>query len=486
MKCMYDYPFGHVVTSVSWSKLQQHVSGNWQLVPLRNPSSAPDHFEYVGNKRGKCDLEVNNVQLTDEGAYFFSFVTTFNTWRSKTYAYLSVKELTAVVRPSTVTEGDNVSLTCVSGCPDQLDVVWFRDGRPVSRPVFQARREDAGRYHCAVLSQETVRSASVALNVQYAPKNVMLSMSPSGDIIRGSTVTFTCSSDANPPVTQSGYSLYTDGQFLSSGQIHTISDVQPSHSGRYRCQARNNINWRGIDLVDSTEVHLDVHYSPMNITVSMDLQHVVKGSTVNLTCSSDANPAADKYTWYWRTASLSSSSVQVGSGQVLSLPSVEASDAGLYHCHVSSRMGENISAEVLLAIQEKQHDIEPLPVLAGVGVFLFVTLVIAALLLLWKKRTNADKKHAMFDFRPCGRGSSSAATEDPSDPIYTNIHMCPSSSLPVHHHASRSSEDEVTYSTVTIKPRNTSGPHHKTNSRDSGSKAESDASVIYATVVKSS
>ncbi len=91
-----------------------------------------------------------------------------------------------------------------------------------------------------------------------APKEVTLSASPSGDVVKGGSVTFTCSSDANPPVTQSGYDLFKDGHFISSGQTHTISDLQPSHTGLYYCQASNNISWRGIDSINSTEVHLDV------------------------------------------------------------------------------------------------------------------------------------------------------------------------------------------------------------------------------------
>lgn len=65
-----------------------------------------------------------------------------------------------------MTVGDNVRLTCVLDCGKPIDIVWFRDGQIVPSPVFQARREDAGRYYCAVLGQETIRSASVALNVQ--------------------------------------------------------------------------------------------------------------------------------------------------------------------------------------------------------------------------------------------------------------------------------------------------------------------------------
>ncbi|XP_054477055.1 B-cell receptor CD22-like isoform X2 [Anoplopoma fimbria] len=388
IKCEYDYPWANIVTSYSWSK-SVYVAGEWKKFPLSQLASPPGHFRYVGDSWADCSLKVNDVQHTDEGEYFFSFVTTLNRWKSETPARLSVRELTSVVQPSTVTEGDVVNLTCVSSCHTPINIVWFRDGKRVPNPVFQAEREDAGRYYCAVLGQEMSRSASAALNVQYAPSKVALSMSPSA--VKGSLVTLTCSSDANPPVTQSGYSLYKDGHFISSGQNHTISDLQPSHSGLYYCQAWNNISRGGIDLINSTEVHLEVQYRPENISISMDPPHVVEGSSVNLTCSSAANPPADNYTWYRSTGSSFSSLLQVGSGQVLSLPSVEASNTGLYLCQARNQLGENNSTEVMLAMMEKDQGCQSRQILAGIVVSVFVTLVLA-LLLFWLKQRNRAKE----------------------------------------------------------------------------------------------
>lgn len=71
-------------------------------------------------------------------------------------------------------EGDLVSLTCMSGCATPVNIVWFRDGKPVINAVFRASREFAGRYHCAVWEQQRIRSAPVALNVMC--KSVMASV----------------------------------------------------------------------------------------------------------------------------------------------------------------------------------------------------------------------------------------------------------------------------------------------------------------------
>lgn len=90
IKCKYDYPFGHVVTSVGWAKGQQ-VLGRWSLVPLSNSPSPPDHIRYVGNYRGDCSLEIKDLEHSDEGYYSFSFATTFGRWTSRTTAHLSVK-----------------------------------------------------------------------------------------------------------------------------------------------------------------------------------------------------------------------------------------------------------------------------------------------------------------------------------------------------------------------------------------------------------
>ncbi|CAJ1062047.1 B-cell receptor CD22-like [Xyrichtys novacula] len=504
IECQYDYNLFYIVTSVQWSK-RLHMSGNPKLVPLSQISSVQGRFKYVGDKSSNCGLQINDVQDSDKGLYVFEFWTTLGgPYTSEKPAQLTVSDLVAVVHPSTVTEGDKVSLTCKSDCLTPVKPVWFRDGKFVSRDVFLARGEDGGRYYCAVSGQARVRSASVVLNVRYAPRRVLLSVNQSPEVIKGEAVTFTCSSDANPSVTQGGYSLYKDGRPVSTGWTYTISHVQPSHSGLYHCQAWNNISRSGTDLFNSTEVHLDVQYPPENISVSMTSPHVTEGSGMNLTCSSSANPAAVNYTWFRRISSPNSSSLlQVGSGQVLSLPSVEASHTGLYLCQARNTLGENNSTEVLLTMAAENSGIQSVLVLAGVGVFLLL-LLLFALLFFWRKKMTYGKKR---------QGSlSTSVTEDPLDNIYMNTSAL--SSSPRSKTGSRSKRDanmaqtsqgddvtytevtikpqgdDVTYTEVTIKPRNPHPQLLKNNNnravRDSGSRTgENEDSVIYSTVTRS-
>ncbi|XP_057706542.1 B-cell receptor CD22-like [Corythoichthys intestinalis] len=401
VKCQYRYPRHHNVTSTHWLKKIFGVRFI-HISYLRN-------FEYVGNRVGDCSLRINSIQHADDGYYRFGFITTHGTWLSKNELRLSVKDLTASVEPTTVTEGQNVSLTCRSGC-NTNNIVWYRDGKVVDlkHPIFQASRKDSGRYHCAIFGQEKIKSASVTLNVQYAPSNIVVSLTPTEDIINGSAVTLSCSSDANPPVPQNGYSLYKDNQLINSGPSHTISVLQPRHSGRYHCRASNNITLSGITFVKSTEFNLDVQYLPS----------VEEGGSVTVMCNSAANPFNHSYMWYkW----ISSSSVlHVGSGQMLSLPFTETPLNGVYLCEAQSQYEVVNSTTVLLLMEQHNFGHLTVGILGGLGGILFVMLVLL-LFYLWRKHKKTGKKEIKAQFS--SQEVSSAPTEDQPHTIYANVNM---------------------------------------------------------------
>ncbi|XP_067441972.1 B-cell receptor CD22-like [Thunnus thynnus] len=71
-----------------------------------------------------------------------------------------------------------------------------------------------------------------------APKLPSVSVSPSGEIVEGSSVTLTCSSDAKPAA---NYTWYKENENSPKalGKIFTFIDFRLEHSGNYYCEAQN-------------------------------------------------------------------------------------------------------------------------------------------------------------------------------------------------------------------------------------------------------
>ncbi|KAI5606948.1 B-cell receptor CD22-like, partial [Silurus asotus] len=122
------------------------------------------------------------------------------------------------------------------------------------------------------------------------PKNVSISLS--GEIVEGSSVTLTCSSDANPPVET--HTWFKGRISVGKGKTFTISKISSEDSGEYKCMCSNKVGHQ-----NSTSETLNVLYPPKNISVSISPSgEKVEGSSVNLTCSSDSNPPVETYTWF--------------------------------------------------------------------------------------------------------------------------------------------------------------------------------------------
>ncbi|KAG5278050.1 hypothetical protein AALO_G00094640 [Alosa alosa] len=105
-----------------------------------------------------------------------------------------------------------MTLTCrVTNCPpggSTYSFTWSKDGHPVEEKqiinnqlqLHPVTYEDEGNYTCAVRGHEGHPSPAHMLNVQYSPRNTVVSRNPSNETLEGDSVTLTCSSDANPPV----------------------------------------------------------------------------------------------------------------------------------------------------------------------------------------------------------------------------------------------------------------------------------------------
>ncbi|KAL2086192.1 hypothetical protein ACEWY4_017251 [Coilia grayii] len=198
-------------------------------------------------------------------------------------------------------------------------------------------------------TKEPQSKCKITLSVKAPPRTTSVSVSPSANISEGSSVTLTCSSDANTPVeTYTWYRRTGLVSKLDSKQRYSIGSISPQHSGYYYCEAKNKYGGH-----NSTEVHLNVLYSPRNMFASINQSgEIVEGSSVTLTCISDANPPVETYTWYRRTGA---ATVQVGTGASITF-TLTSVTAGLYHCKAQNRVGSLISTGFANGDQGEDYD----------------------------------------------------------------------------------------------------------------------------------
>ncbi|XP_048051286.1 B-cell receptor CD22-like [Megalobrama amblycephala] len=257
MSCTYTYPTGHQIKKVFWTKV--FIRGNNKNKGIDPPDLSNDieysqRLQYLGDKQQNCTIRLSHVTLKDSHMYYFRFITDKDKWTGKTGVTLSVTDL-QVESPERVTEGDSVRLTCKSSCTltDRATFIWYRNSQPLTERrdrnnellLQSVRREDAGRYSCAVHGHNHI-SPAVQLNVTYPPKKALVSISPSGETVSGDSVTLICSSDSNPPAE---ISWFKGGTFVGSGRIYNISKISSDDSGEYKCRSINEHGEKYSDAV---------------------------------------------------------------------------------------------------------------------------------------------------------------------------------------------------------------------------------------------
>uniref|UniRef100_A0A3B4DTK6 Ig-like domain-containing protein n=1 Tax=Pygocentrus nattereri TaxID=42514 RepID=A0A3B4DTK6_PYGNA len=339
MECTYTPPSNHSVQKPFWTK--ELVTSGSEHPDLLDDPEYRGRVQYLGDEHRDCSLRFKTVRETDQSKYYFTFITnqTGGKYQGAGGVDLSVTDLQVEV-PERVIEGDNVTLTCKPICSLTVrpTFTWYRNGSSLSssndslhlQPVSSDNKD---RYHCGVLGQN---SPEVTLNIRYGPKSISVSISPSGEIVEGSSVTLTCSSDANPPV--QNYTWFKGTSSVGKGETYTMKKISSVDSGEYKCRSSNEHGEKF-----SEALTLNVLYPPKSVSVSISPSgEIVEGSSVTLTCSSDANPPVE-YNWIKGTSS-------VGKGETYTMKEISSVDSGQYTCRSSNEHGEKLSEAVTLNV----------------------------------------------------------------------------------------------------------------------------------------
>ncbi|KAK9981692.1 hypothetical protein ABG768_001216 [Culter alburnus] len=255
MNCTYTYPTERQIMKVFWFK--GPIQHGLEPPDLSEDPEYSQRLQYLGDKQQNCTIRLSHVTLKDSHMYYFRFITDKANvkWIGVPGVTLTVTDL-QVESPERVTEGDSVRLTCKSSCTltDRATFIWYRNSQPLTERrdrnnellLQSVRREDAGRYSCAVHGHNHI-SPAVQLNVTYPPKNVSVLINGSGEIVSGDSVTLICSSDSNPPALNFSWFKENESSAVGSGQ--SFSALQ---SGRFYCQAHNQHGSQRSDAVTVT------------------------------------------------------------------------------------------------------------------------------------------------------------------------------------------------------------------------------------------
>ncbi|XP_071204164.1 B-cell receptor CD22-like [Salvelinus alpinus] len=407
ISCSYTYPSNHEIKTAFWfTKLSGMEAEDLSSMP-----GCEGHIEYLGDKKSNCTLRITDLRLSDSAGYRFRFITSGEKFTGSRVS-LTVTDVVLEMDPTSVSERENVTLTCRTNC--RLDPItafrWYKNGQPIPNsntysPVyslFSVSSEDTGRYSCAVEGHEDLPSAEETLTVTYGPKNTSVSVSPSGEIVEGSSVTLTCSSDANPPVDK--YTWYK----TNGGHYQSISNQNTGPQHVYNCEA-----WSGIRKGRSESINIDVKYAPRNTSVSVSPSgEIVEGSSVTLTCSSDANPPVDKYTWYKKNVTSPKAS-----GQSYSITNIISEDRGEYYCEAQNGRGSMNSTALMIIVAGKQSSV----LTAAVGIIVVVLVLILCLSgLMWFRDT-----YTALNMRTTSPDYDTLASvhPDPNSDTYTPLNM---------------------------------------------------------------
>ncbi|XP_049332087.1 B-cell receptor CD22 isoform X6 [Astyanax mexicanus] len=328
---------------------------------------------YTWFKRsGTQDIEVGfgqnytimNINITDNkykcrvsGWY----ETAFSEYKTIDVFY-SPKNVQVSVSPSArVMEGSSVTLTCSGDAnPPVHSYTWIKRsgtqdkdievGYGKSYTITNIAITD-NNYKCRASNQHgSAFSEYQTLDILYRPKNVQVSVRPSARVMEGSSVTLTCSGDANPPVHSYTWFKRSGTQDIEVGyeKSYTISYTIAITDNNYRCRASNQHG-----SAFSEYQTLNILYSPKNVSVSPSAR-VMEGSSVTLTCSGDANPPVHSYTWFKRSGS---QDIEVGYEKSYTITNINITDNN-YKCRASNQHGSAFSEYQTLDILYRPKNVQ--------------------------------------------------------------------------------------------------------------------------------
>ncbi|XP_035758774.1 vascular cell adhesion protein 1 [Egretta garzetta] len=248
-------------------------------------------------------LSIPHARFSDSGLYMCEVINLVTNKTEKATMDIVIQGAPNItelsIEPSTtVQEGEKVSIQCSaeSNPPpkiilrrksDGADMGPYSEGRTLLLPSVTFL--NGGDYECIAENKFGKSKREITFNVEYGPKNTMISVIPATAVKEGETVTMKCHSSGNPAPVISWKKKKATGesQKIFQGAVLTIQNVTSQDLGLYECEAYNQFG------KEEKAVKLLVQVPPQNITVLVyPSENVKEGENVTIASSTDSNPSS--------------------------------------------------------------------------------------------------------------------------------------------------------------------------------------------------
>ncbi|XP_068732589.1 neural cell adhesion molecule 2-like isoform X2 [Montipora capricornis] len=219
-----------------------------------------------------------------------------------------------------------------------LDDVYIGNS---SSGVYTVTVTADGAYTCVpVNTVGKEENATVVISTVYAPS---VKVHPTSSVVvEGHNITLSCMASGRPEPVLSWTKVGESGQVLSENSFLVLSNMHRpgtlDNMIQYQCTAEN-----GVENLAFAIANITVHYGPSGTTIELTPSNttVLRGSSLSINCTTDANPMAHVFEFYLDDVYIGNSS----SGMY----NVTVSADGAYTCVPVNTVGKEENATVVIS-----------------------------------------------------------------------------------------------------------------------------------------